>query len=477
MDSNNARASDLCSRLAFLKYDAVVADEDAGLEAALVDEQSIAVVLGSTREKSIRDAFTKVAAHSPAMPVLLCDDDVTPNSAEIDLGGRPAWRLKSPLRRKELAKLLRRAERFHGADCNGAERRQRISGQSRPIRRVRALIEQVADFDTNVLVTGESGTGKELVAKTIHDLSARHDAPFVPINCGAIPAELLESELFGHEKGAFTGAISARTGRFELANKGTLFLDEIGDMSLSMQVKLLRVLQERSFERVGSNDTRECDVRIIAATHRDLPAMVAEGTFREDLYYRLSVFPIEMPPLYKRASDLPQLFDELLIQQGLQPDSGGADVQKLRLSPEALSVLASYSWPGNVRELSNLVERLAILCPEGEIGIDDLPAKYRDGSHRIETHTQIDADADIDMTSDGPPTSQVAHCAEESMIAAATGVVNGVSLKQHLQDVEKDLITQAMCHADGVVAAAARLLHMQRTTLVEKLGKYNLKLR
>jgi sigma-54 specific flagellar transcriptional regulator A len=313
------------------------------------------------------------------------------------------------------------------------------------------LIEQVADFDTNVLITGESGTGKELVARTIHDMSNRADMPFVPINCGAIPPDLLESELFGHEKGAFTGAVSARTGRFELAEGGTLFLDEIGDMSLPMQVKLLRVLQERSFERVGSNKTRKCNVRIIAATHRDLPVAITEAEFREDLYYRLNVFPIEMPPLYKRSSDLPQLLNELLVQH--QGENAGG----LRVTPAALATLANYAWPGNIRELSNLVERLAILYPTGEIGVEELPLKYRNASGDNTLSTE---------TGQAPGTGADASRQEVDL--------SSTSLKLHLQEIEQNLIREAMCEAGDVVAEAARLLRMQRTTLVEKLSKYAL---
>jgi len=265
----------------------------------------------------------------------------------------------------------------------------------------------------------------------------------VPINCGAIPAELLESELFGHEKGAFTGAVSARTGRFELAEGGTLFLDEIGDMSLDMQVKLLRVLQERCFERVGSNDTRACDVRIIAATHRNLTECSKNGKFREDLYYRLSVFPIEMPPLYKRVSDLPELLDELLIQH--QGDAAG----QLRFGEDARRALANYAWPGNIRELSNLVERLAILFPTGEIGLDDLPPKYCDAANACNKSVEED-------------------------VTVAPETLTGVSLKIHMQEIESNFIAKAMTESDGVVAGAARLLKMRRTTLVEKLAKYKL---
>jgi len=244
-------------------------------------------------------------------------------------------------------------------------------GNSAPILKVRELVSQVAPHATVVLIQGESGSGKEVVARAIHDASPRANRPFIPVNCGAIPSELLESELFGHEKGAFTGAVASRKGRFELAEGGTLFLDEIGDMSLPMQVKLLRVLQERTFERVGSNQTVQCNVRIVAATHRDLEAMIEKGTFREDLYFRLCVFPIYVPPLRERTDDLPRLithFNEKLAARQL----GG-----VRLTPAAMEALRQYRWPGNIRELENLVERLSITHAGRIVGPDDLPPRYQ----------------------------------------------------------------------------------------------------
>jgi len=438
MDSNLSRARDLCHRLRYLDYEPLIA-KDPDSYAAAAKTPGIALMLGKLSDSRIRGAFRKITKCQPDLPVLLVGESITNSDLRAGLADRPHWALHAPVRRAQLQLLLRRAERY-----DGSERRHRISGNSQPIRQVRKLIEQVADFSTNVLITGESGTGKELVARTIHELSERADRPFVPINCGAIPAELLESELFGHEKGAFTGAVSTRVGRFELAEGGTLFLDEIGDMSLPMQVKLLRVLQERCFERVGGNKTRKCDVRIVAATHRDLPAAIQAGEFREDLYYRLGVFPIEMPPLYKRASDLPQLLDEMLVQHQ------GENAGELRVSPAALDALASYAWPGNVRELSNLVERLSILFPTGEIGIDDLPAKYRDPANRSQ-----------------PLASEIPRTATESPNVTIAG-----NLKRYLQNIEKDLIGQAMEQSNGVIAAAARLLKIRRTTLVEKLAKY-----
>ena len=346
-DSNRDRAAELCHRLEFLDYTPVASGPKPKLN-RLDRENSIAIVLGDLEPgDGFRDVAERIRNEHPEIPFIRL------NTGTNEAGPEANWSLDVPLRRAQLERLMKRAERYRGT-----ERRHRLTGSSASIRRVRALIDQVAEFDTNVLVTGPSGTGKELVARTIHDLSERAEQPFVPINCGAIPAELLESELFGHEKGAFTGAVSDRTGRFELAEGGTLFLDEIGDMSLDMQVKLLRVLQERSFEKVGSNKTQACNVRIVAATHRDLRKMVEDGEFREDLYYRLNVYPIEMPPLLKRASDLPQLISELFTRYA----GTGSDAAP-RVSPEALQVLASYQWPGNVRELGNLVERAAILQP------------------------------------------------------------------------------------------------------------------
>jgi sigma-54 dependent transcriptional regulator, flagellar regulatory protein len=313
-------------------------------------------------------------------------------------------------------------------------------GPSAAIAELDQLIQQVAGFDSTVLVAGESGTGKELVARRIHDLSPRASGPFVPLNCCAIPRELLESELFGHEKGAFTGAITNRIGRFELADGGTLFLDEIGDMSLDMQVKLLRVLQERVFERVGSTQQRRANVRIIAATHRDLGELVAAGKFREDLYFRLNVFPLRVPALRERGSDLPELVADL-VQQGK-----AAGRPAIAIAPATLAVLARYGWPGNVRELANLIERLSILYPEQTVEPRQLPPPY--------------------AASSSNPAPSIAPGPQFE--------AGGLDLKEHLCAIERDLICRALEQADGTVAKAAKLLNLQRTTLVEKLRKYQL---
>lgn len=323
-----------------------------------------------------------------------------------------------------------------------------LSGGSAAIQGVKNDISLVSASDSTVLITGATGTGKEIVARNIHFQSPRRLKPFVPVNCGAIPAELLESELFGHEKGAFTGAVNERKGRFELANGGTLFLDEIGDMPIAMQVKLLRVLQERTFERVGSGKARQVNVRIIAATHRDLDKMVAEGEFREDLYYRLSVFPIHVPDLKDRLEDLPVLIEE--VQRKLDQTSGNG----VRLTPNAFRVLKQYDWPGNIRELSNLVERLSILYPDREVDVGDLPPEYRQ---------DVDL-SDLPQSGGAPPLPEmpVFH-------------PDGLDLKRYLAEVECSLIQKALEETGGVVAQAAELLKLRRTTLVEKMRKYGIR--
>jgi sigma-54 specific flagellar transcriptional regulator A len=327
------------------------------------------------------------------------------------------------------------------------------TGQSSRMAAVRRLIEQVAGFNTNVLITGESGTGKEWAARYIHALSPRREQPFVPVNCGAIPADLLESELFGHEKGAFTGAIAARVGRFEAAEGGTLFLDEIGDMSLPMQVKLLRVLQERVFERVGSNKSRSCDVRIIAATHRNLEEAIRAGKFREDLFYRLNVFPIELPPMRERKEDLSELVDNILAR------SAASGLNPVKLTGGALRILRCYEWPGNVRELANLMERLCVLYPGQPVDIPQLPARYTDNAPLREAdreevarqHVTGPQPQDFDMPREGIP------------------------LKAYLENIEVALIRRALHEANGVVAHAAERLQIRRTTLAEKMKRYSIK--
>ena len=350
-----------------------------------------------------------------------------------------------------------------------AARRRRgksfLDGHSHAIQNVCKLVEHVASTNANVLILGESGTGKELVARAVHSFSNRAKNPFVPVNCAAIPSELLESELFGHEKGAFTGAITAHKGRFELAQHGTIFLDEIGDMDLQMQAKLLRVLQERVYERVGGTKPIQADVRIVAATHRNLEEMVNSGEFREDLYYRLNVFPIDMPPLRRRVEDIPALI--CAITDRLKRDNGA----NFSLTNDAVKILANYPWPGNVRELSNLIERLSILYPNSSIDSLQLPEKLRNKASI--TAPESDESAEIDFI-EQLVEPFVIEQTNESLQPYGHLPDSGFDLKHYMSDVEVHYIREALEASDGVVAQAAKLLGLRRTTLVEKLRKYGI---
>ncbi|MFH1035874.1 MAG: sigma-54 dependent transcriptional regulator [Pseudomonadota bacterium] len=327
---------------------------------------------------------------------------------------------------------------------------QNIVGQSRPMQDVFRMIHKVAATDASVLILGESGTGKELVARAIHAQSGRDERPLVPVNCGAIPAELLESELFGHEKGAFTGAIKTRLGRFELAEGGTIFLDEVGDMSPMLQVKLLRVLQEHQFERIGGTKTISVDIRVIAATHRDLKKRVEEGTFREDLYYRLNVVPIKVPPLRERRSDIPLLADYFLERLGRLKGLGHK-----RLHPEVLERLMRHHWPGNVRELENLLERLVILSEGDLILLEDLPPKL----------------AGPGALPPLEPAEIPALVAPSAAPAAPEFPEEGLDFNAAVDEFERSLITTALERTGWVKNQAAALLKLNRTTLVEKIKK------
>jgi sigma-54 dependent transcriptional regulator, flagellar regulatory protein len=377
-----------------------------------------------------------------------------------------------------------------------ADERVRVrlpTGTSFAIRDVISLIRQVAEHDSTVLILGESGTGKEVAARAIHDLSPRRQRPFVAVNCGAIPAELLESELFGHEKGAFTGAVATRKGRFEIAEGGTLFLDEIGDMSPTMQVKLLRVLQERVFERVGNHVQVRCNVRIIAATHRNLEESITTGAFREDLYHRLNVFPIEMPALRTRIEDLPLLVRDFIAHN---MSEGRGQVQ---LSPLSLAALSLHRWTGNVRELANLIERLSIICSGRVAHVGDLPPKYRPSDWTAvteppqispaEQHLHVPTSPEFLFGDEGTPellsAGALLEAPEMQALAprataragsadAALLPAEGIDLRAHLTQIERRLIEQALERSHGTVAHAARLLGLRRTTLVEKLRKLGL---
>lgn len=352
-----------------------------------------------------------------------------------------------------------------------------LVGPSQAMQQVRFLIEQVANTQANVLVLGESGTGKEVVARNIHNLSDRSKGPFVPVNCGAIPGELLESELFGHEKGAFTGAISTRKGRFELAEGGTLFLDEIGDMPQPMQVKLLRVLQERTFERVGSAKSIKANVRIIAATHQHLEEMIKTNDFREDLYYRLNVFPIETPALRERSEDIPLLIQELMSRFENEQN------HSVKFTDRAIASLQEHPWSGNVRELANLIERMIIMYADQVVDVSELPTKYQhvdvdayqpeypEELQEKEAINALFAGFDYDEYDDEEDVVAVDEYQNDNL-----GILSseGVNLKEYLADLEVSLIKQALAKNDWVVARSAEMLGMRRTTLVEKMKKYEL---
>lgn len=373
--------------------------------------------------------------------------------------------LAYPLKYSKVSDVLHRAQLFRLNDKSASAGKtldlfRSLVGSSRSIVKVRELIDQVAPSDATVLILGETGTGKEVVARTLHYHSERRKQPFVPVNCGAIPSELLESELFGHEKGAFTGAISSRQGRFELAEGGTLFLDEIGEMSLPMQVKLLRVLQEKTFERVGSNTSVYANVRIVAATHRNLEELIEQGKFREDLYYRLNVFPIEMPPLRGRTEDIPLLINELVSR--VENEKRGS----VRLTAAAVGALCQYRWPGNVRELSNLMERLVIMHPYGVVDVYELPDKF------LLTATRQEGSESGGLLEGN---QAVYESAGGSALVSPQALPNeGLDLREHLSNLERSLIKTALEDAEGVVAHAAKRLKMRRTTLVEKMRKYAL---
>ncbi len=310
-----------------------------------------------------------------------------------------------------------------------------VKGSHPVMEKILNIAEKVATTDSTVLLMGESGTGKELVARYVHSQSRRDGNPFVPVNCGAIPADLLESEMFGHERGAFTGAVGSRMGLFQLANGGTIFLDEIGEMSAPLQVKLLRVLQEREIRPVGADRTVKVDVRVIAASNRDLAAEVEKGRFREDLFYRLQVIPITIPPLRERRSDIPLLVDHFLEKHNQQ-----RPMQTCRITEEAMVHLWEYDWPGNVRELENLVERMVILSEDGVVGVENLPSNVR-------------------------------SFISDKKIPRPTLTEKGIDLNQAVEEFEYRLIDEALRRTKGNKQAAAKLLGLKRTTLVAKLRR------
>ncbi|MCM2280362.1 MAG: sigma-54 dependent transcriptional regulator [Bdellovibrionaceae bacterium] len=457
----------------------LIVDDESSLRTALfrvLDRQGFQVITASTlREAEILagsdqaldlaivdlrlpdgdgiDLMTRLKALHPAIQVMILTGHATIETAVRATQSGAFHFVTKPFNMEELLNIVSRALSHKSLTQENHQLRSalhrkyrfdNIVGQSDEVRHVLEMVERVADSDSTVLVTGESGTGKELIAKAIHYNSPRANKPFIPINCGAIPAELLESELFGHVKGAFTGAIATRVGRFELASGGTIFLDEIGELSLSLQVKLLRVLQERRFEPVGSAKTQVADVRVIAATNVDLEKAVAKGEFREDLFYRLNVIPIRIPSLKQRRSDIP-----LLLHHFIHHFNSNKNRHLQGVAPEAMEMLMNYTWPGNIRELENLVERLAILKGSGMIEVRDLPEHYR-----------------------AKPASGGAGATSLDSIDIPAA---GMDFNSAVDAYENALILQALEKTGWNRNQAAVLLKLNRTTLVEKIKKKGLR--
>ncbi len=420
-----------------------VADGEEAL--AYVSEHDIDVLISDIRMPRVDGLklLEKVKKNNPGIMVMLITGYANVNSAvqAMKLGAEDYFSKPIDLQKLQVQlnkALERRAQSRDSRRLNQAPegyRFENIVGNSRAMERVYRMVDKVAASDSTVLIYGESGVGKELIARAIHAKSPRAGNLLVPVNCGAIPEELLESELFGHEKGAFTGAHKTRIGRFEMAHNGTIFLDEIGDMSPNLQVKILRVLQEREFERVGGVRPCKADIRVITATHRNLEAEVEKGRFRQDLFYRLNVIPITIPPLRERTEDIPLLATYFIERFNREhgSDIGG-------VSDAALECLTSYGWPGNVRELQNIIERIVVLKGSGVVAVDDLPEQF------MQT---VDAHKGDEM--DIPP--------------------EGISFNTMVTSFEKKVIMQALDQTSGVKNKAAKLLNMNRTTLVEKMKK------
>ena len=425
---------------------------DAGEALALVSSQPIDLMLCDVKMPGINglELVRQVHELEPDLPCIVITGYGSAEHSVEALRAGAFWYLEKPFEQGNLDVVRRLVEQAieHGrlkaenrllqSQLRSRYRFENIVGTSTALRRVLETVEKVADSDSTVLITGESGTGKELIARALHFNSRRADRMFVTVNCGAIPEELLESELFGHVRGAFTNAIAHREGRFAVANGGSIFLDEIGDMSSSLQVKLLRVLQDRTFEPVGSSKTVKVNVRVIAATNQDLEQAIRERRFREDLFYRLNVIPIETPALRERREDIP-----LLVHHFLQVMNQEKGKRVEGLSPPALELLCEYDWPGNVRELENLVERLVILRGDGTIEVDELPRSLR-------------------------------RAAERPAVAAPRVPPAGIPFNEVVDRFETDLILQALERTQWNKNRAAQLLGLNRTTLLEKMKKKGL---
>ncbi len=475
IDDNEERTRQFESILSFLEYRVSISHASEFIPAKNNLDGLNLVFIGNKCEKQAT-LIKNVREHASSLPIVLLIEkggrEQVPTAIQQMITQTHEWPARYSAFIDMLKKLITPKKALITSKTRSKSRlsSKGLAGKSESIKQIKALIDQVAGSTATVLVLGESGTGKEVVAQALHRASDRKNKPFVPINCGAIPGELLESELFGHEKGAFTGALTARQGRFEMAEGGTLFLDEIGDMPMPMQVKLLRVLQERTFERVGSNKTIECDVRIIAATHRNLEHEIKEKRFREDLFYRLNVFPIELPSLKERAEDIPLLVNHLVARMEL------AKKDTVQFTGEALALMMQHPWSGNVRELANFIERLAITNPNSIIERADLPEKFQGyvipEGLLIERATEDEEAPIMEENLENAP--ELGKAMVETVSTNTELPEQGIDLKEYLSNMEINLIQQALDECNGVVAHAATKLNMRRTTLVEKLRKYEL---
>jgi len=424
---------------------------DASEALGIVSSQPLDLVLCDVKMPGINglELVRQIRELEPDLPCIVITGHGSAEASVDALRAGAYWYLEKPFEQERLdvvrrlvdqaiehGRLKAENRRLHSA-LRSRYKFDNIIGKSAALMHVLGMVEKIADTESTVLINGESGTGKELIARALHYNSRRADRTLVTVNCGAIPEELLESELFGHVKGAFTNATHDRQGRFALADGGTIFLDEIGDMSPNLQVKLLRVLQERTFEPVGSSKTVKVDVRIIAATHQDLPTLISENRFREDLYYRLNVLPIEVPPLRARTDDIP-----LLVHHFLDVAAQERHSRVDSISDGAMERLVAYEWPGNVRQLENTVERLAVLAAGSEIVVDDLPTELRESGSNL-------APVGLSLP------------------------VDGISLNQAVEQLERDLIAQALDRTQWNKNRAAQLLGLNRTTLLEKIKKRN----
>ncbi|MFO0664931.1 MAG: sigma-54 dependent transcriptional regulator [Polyangiaceae bacterium] len=446
----------LAAQLSRDGYDVMTAEDGAeGL--SLLRENHIDLVVTDLKMPKVdgMELLREALREAPGLPVILITAHGTVDTAVEALKTGAFDYLTKPFDKDEVRQVVAKAlmtrqlgelDATEPATTSGA--RFGIIGSSPQLADLYTVLERVADTPTTVLITGESGTGKELVARALHDHSARRDKPFIKVNCAAIPKELIESELFGYERGAFTGAVSSKPGRFELANGGTLFLDEIGEIPVEMQVKLLRALQESEFERVGGIKTMHVDVRLVAATNRDLKKLIAAGTFREDLFYRLNVVPIRLPALRERSTDIPLLVEHFLTKfnDRLKKQVHGCDA-------DAMQQLTKHAWPGNIRELENVVERAVLFCDGESIRAADLPAEVR--------------------------ASDMPRSPNDTPLPAATSLPSDSGLKEHVKlamsRLERDLVSRALSQTSGNVTHAARLLKISRKGLQLKMKELGLR--